>query len=329
MMRHTHTKGKRMAWSTTKDRPIKKQVTEGLFKHIKEMHPNYVFKCFFCLPSTKATDVEEALKQGVIDENTKIIAIEKKHKYLRELHGTLDRLGFDSESRVVICKDLCDLSTYELATACKELGVEGVDLFYIDTCNCLVDCVQYWIQNVACNEMVALKNSVIAINVIGARATWDLYKYPNTECPTTDTFGSNANRNPWANKIAQCLKQRTNRDVSLTAGYKEYDGSPMVLCVLVPSKVRATMRATASMLIAANLLKNLGYKGYSPKYDPDSYVVDEWKRYLTITIKEFLEDEINTLENATIEQISEARDKAMAKCIACSLMRDSLQSIMD
>ena len=269
-----------MSWSTTKDRPIKKKITEGLFLHIKHTNPDYVFKCFFCLPSTRATDVEEALKRGVIDKDTKIIAIERDPKHLLKLKLRLTRLGFGPNSRVVINKDLCDLTTYELATACKELGVEGVDLFYIDTCNCLVDCVQDWIQDVACNEMVALTNSVLIVNVQGARATHDLDKYPNE-----DLHGSSNNINPWANKIAQCLSAKTQRNTCLTVGYKEPSngnrgcgGSPMVLCVCHPATPDGPITMANSSYFAWEM-QNSGYKEYE-LYKPRGFsyacAVNDW-----------------------------------------------------
>ena len=66
-----------MAWNPKTKRPVKKVITEGLFEYIKNTNPGKVFKTYLCLPSTKGTDVKEALRQGVIDKNTKIIAIEK------------------------------------------------------------------------------------------------------------------------------------------------------------------------------------------------------------------------------------------------------------
>ena len=55
-----------MAWNANKKRTVKKSITKGLFEYIKETNPNKVFKCYLCLPSTKAADVKEALRQGYI-----------------------------------------------------------------------------------------------------------------------------------------------------------------------------------------------------------------------------------------------------------------------
>jgi hypothetical protein len=214
-------------WNATKKRPIKKQITEGLFEYIKETNPGKVFKCFLCLPSTRATDVEEALKQGVIDLDTKIIAIEKEPEFLLKIKLRLTKLGFGPKSRVVINKDLCDVNTGNLIDACKELDVDSIDLFYIDSCNCLIDCLQDWIEDVASNDLIVSKNRVVVTNVLAARATWDLHGYS-----LQNYLGSARNKNRWTERIASCLAEKTGLLTGLTIGYHDkYDNSPMVLCV--------------------------------------------------------------------------------------------------
>ena len=145
------------------------------FEYIKETNPDKVFKCFLCLPSTKATDVKEALRQGVIDKNTKIVAIEHNYQYLRKLKIALTKLGFKHQSRVVICDDLCNITSQRLLRACNQLGVDSIDLCYIDTCSCLIRNLQRWIENIVAN--VCSEDAIVTTNVVAARATWDLQKY--------------------------------------------------------------------------------------------------------------------------------------------------------
>ena len=192
-----------MAWDSTKKRPIKKQVTTNFFTFIKKVHPRKTFKVFFCLPSTQANDVKEALELGIINKKTKIIAVERTKAYLPELKNALDNLGFGETSRVIINKELCNITTWHLTEACKTLGVKGIDLFYIDTCNCLVACLQSWIEDVV--GSVKANNAVIVTNVLAARATWDLEKYPTNK----DCLGSMATDNPWATNIPWCLWEKT------------------------------------------------------------------------------------------------------------------------
>lgn len=212
-----------MAWNATKRRDIKALVTENLFKYIKATNPDKVFKCFLCLPSTKARDVKEALRQGVIDKNTKIIAIEKNPEFLLKLKVNLTMAGFGPESRMIINADLCSITKEHLEYVCEILGVDGIDLFYIDSCNCLIKKFQEWIQNVVCS--VKTSDAVIVTSVLAARATWDLVEYSND-------YIHNYNHNDWANKIANCLQHRTGLTTGLAIGYKEQQmATPMVLCV--------------------------------------------------------------------------------------------------
>ena len=263
-------------WDATKKRPIKKQITKGLFEYIKETNPGKVFKCFLCLPSTKATDVEEALKQGVIDQDTKIIAIERDSGFLFSVNHSLTRLGFGPKSRVVINKDLCNVTTNHLVDACEELGVKDIDLFYIDTCNCLINCLQEWIKHVASNRLVASEDRVVVTNVLAARATWDLYRYCNW-----NYLGSASNKNAWTERIASCLAKKTGRLTGLTIGYHDNDdNSPMVLCVnhRIPEITARVGEKWSTRHLAdvrgknptwdkahekARRMQNAGYAGYS------------------------------------------------------------------
>lgn len=255
-------------WDATKKRPIKKQITEGLFEYIKETNPGKVFKCFLCLPSTRATDVEEALKQGVIDLDTKIIAIEKEPDFLLKVKLRLTKLGFGPKSRVVINKDLCNVNTGNLIDACKELDVDSIDLFYIDSCSCLIECLQDWIEDVASNDLIASEDRVVVTNVLAARATWDLQKY--TDYEITQLVGDGLKggggsiKNQWAAKIASCLAEKTGMRTGLTIGYKEENvATPMVLCVNDLSSLSDNSQWCKSSVNTSFLLQNLGYKSSS------------------------------------------------------------------
>ena len=241
-----------MAWSPKTKRPVKKVITEVLFEYIKNTNPGKVFKTYLCLPSTKGTDVKEALRQGVIDKNTKIIAIEKKYEHLCKLKANLTRLGFKANSRVVIHKELCEIEECDLDWACDELGVSGIDLFYIDSCSCLIDCLQQWIKNVVGH--IRTDDAVIATNVLGARAVWDLQKYVDQG----DLLSNwrRKNKNKWVSPIANCLSELTLKITGFSVGYK--DTQPMVLCVNGYSDSCSTSHIV-DCILKTHSLRNLGY----------------------------------------------------------------------
>lgn len=249
-----------MAWNANKKRTVKKSITKGLFEYIKETNPNKVFKCYLCLPSTKATDVKEALRQGVIDENTKIIAIEHDYRYLSKMKAALTRLGFKAKSRVVIYDDLCKITTKRLLLACEQLGVDKIDLCYIDTCNCLIRDLQHWIKNLV-NDACTI-DAVITTNVLAARATWGLEQYRKKG----KYLLSRGNKNKWASPIGHCLEDHTNKLTGFIVGYKEKDvSSPMVLCVNGWSfhsrngEPYASVEAIHKAIVKAESYQNLGY----------------------------------------------------------------------
>lgn len=210
-------------YNTKQKRAVKKQITEGVFEFVKTSRPHKKFKCFLCLPSTTAKDVAEALKQGVIDKNTKIIVIEKEASYLPRIKARLTRLGFGSDSRFIINKQISDITVDDIEMACVELDVDGIDLFYIDTCNCLTYALQRWIKKIVSYKRT--EDAVVVTNLLAARWVKDIKQYDNE--PLLPFAGGNVNK--WAKPIASCLEHRTEMTTALTVGYK--DTVPMMLCV--------------------------------------------------------------------------------------------------
>ena len=242
-----------MSWDARKKRNVKKLVTKGLFEYIKNTNPNRVFKCYLCLPSTRAADVKEALRQGVIDKNTKIIAIENNYDHLRSMKANLTKLGFKAKSRFVIWDDLCNITSNHLMLICKSLGVDGVDLFYIDTCNCLIKCLQNWIKDVV--GSVRTTDAIIATNILAARATWDLHKYLDRENYPFDE----SNINKWSSPIAHCLQDITMEITGFIVGYKEESVStPMMLCVNGYGS-ECSNTTIAKSIVNSHTYQNLGY----------------------------------------------------------------------
>tara|TARA_B100002019_G_scaffold86998_1_gene75376 strand:+ start:514 stop:1326 length:813 start_codon:yes stop_codon:yes gene_type:complete len=168
-------------------RKVKKQVTKNLsyvmqFASSEKIsglgwtkRKHNARKCYFGFPSSKCGDLKQFHKDGVIDNNTKLICVENDPGRIKGMKNNLSRLGYKRTDYIIIQKDLCDISWYDINNCCDALGVEGVDLFYLDTCNCLIDCFQQWLEDVLGQSMT--DDAIVAINTLGARATRDLEKY--------------------------------------------------------------------------------------------------------------------------------------------------------
>lgn len=244
-------------YDTKQKRAVKKQITEGVFEFIKTSRPDKKFKCFLCLPSTTAKDVAEALKQGVIDKNTKIIVIEKEESYLPRIKARLTKLGFGSDSRFIINKQISDITKHDIEMACVELDVDGIDLFYIDTCNCLTYALQIWIEKIV--SYARTEDAVVVTNLLAARWVKDIKQYQNQ--PVSPLAGYNINK--WAKPISSCLEHRTEMKTALTIGYK--DTVPMMLCVnldvpYVNTRKKNRLKKYVEYVFQKSMeLQNLGY----------------------------------------------------------------------
>ena len=82
-----------MGYAQTLARPNKTKVTNAIIKQLKNAktgRKHQVLKSMVCLPSTNALDVTKALEKGLIDTNTKLIAIEHKpNQFLHQIKTKL------------------------------------------------------------------------------------------------------------------------------------------------------------------------------------------------------------------------------------------------
>ena len=257
-----------MPYDNKKSRKVKPIITKELCSHIKHHEGDRVYKVFFCLPSTKMLDIKAFKDAGLIRPGyTKIIAVEKKKKWRGVIGKFLTREGFPKSDRVVISKDLCDIYTWELAKACSDLGVEKIDLWYIDTCNSLVDCMQGWLEHVVGN--CTSEDAVIVTNFCSPRykaqeiKKWDHFTdcLPIAGCHNEASTPLNKNARP----ICNFLTVKLNAFPSMCISYKENDrATPMILTVQHKKEaVRMRDRSDKDMwinILRIEEMQNLGYK---------------------------------------------------------------------
>ena len=116
--------------------PEKRVIRQELFKIKKNKR---VAKTALFLPSHSCHCIKEALKQGVVDKNTYIVAVERDRELIDRIRTTLDELGF--VDYVVLHKDLEKVKTFPIPS-------RVFDFVYIDTCKGLTRPMQAWIKDV-------------------------------------------------------------------------------------------------------------------------------------------------------------------------------------
>jgi len=230
-------------FDTTKDRPIKKKITQGLFAAVKTQYRQRVFKCFFCLPSTTCVCIKSALEFGLIDLDTAIIAVEYNKNKVDEVRKTLESMGFTKV--FVFGKKLTDVNTFDLNVALTHLRQTTVDLAYLDTCSYLSQCMQEWIENFSRSTD---KDAVILTNFVAARNVKDVQKY-NILPYYVAAFA----KNPNANAFATCLHIMTKKQTQLLLSYKEKGlAHPMI--------VSFNGKSSYNLADRFKHLQNLGYR---------------------------------------------------------------------
>lgn len=244
-----------MAWNPKKPVAVKKEITREFLTFIKECNVDRVFKCFLCMPSTTAQDVVQARELGVIDENTKIIAIERSKEWVKKVKLALCKAGYRHKNRQVIEKELIETTADDFKEVMNKLGVDNIDLVYLDTCSCATASLRTWIKEVL-NPLLS-SDAVVSTNLQAARWVPILKEYGDHH--PTKTFYQPINS--YASQIANFWQEETGKVTWLTLGYKEHGiCPPMVLCVNQnitnisnnPRRMGAIRRVRA--------FSNLGYK---------------------------------------------------------------------
>lgn len=244
-----------MAWNPKKPVAIKKEITREFLTFIKEFNVDRVFKCFLCMPSTTAQDVVQARKLGIIDENTKIIAIERSKKWVRYVKTALCKAGYQQKNRQIIEKELIETTTDDFKEVMSKLGVDHIDLVYLDTCSCATQSLRTWIREVL-NPLLS-SDAVVSTNLLAARWVPILKEYSDNH--VTKTLYQPINS--YASQIANFWQEETNKSTWLTLGYKERGTHPpMVLCVSQNTTNISNNLRRMGAIRRVGEFSNLGYK---------------------------------------------------------------------
>lgn len=221
-----------MGYAQTLARPNKTKVTNAIIKQLKNAktgRKHQVLKSMVCLPSTNALDVTKALEKGLIDTNTKLIAIEHKpNQFLHQIKTKLESLGFTEEkgNLFFILKDICDITGHDLNRAKKHFGIDSIDCWYLDTCSCVTSRFRKFLKNVV--RKYSNDQSLICTNIVGAHDTSSdsavnrarkkcIEKSFNLLISTGHIVPSNRN----AQAVTDCLSKLLDMQCILTVNYKE------------------------------------------------------------------------------------------------------------
>lgn len=204
-------------------------------------------KTFMCNPADLCLCVTEAFKQGIIDTNTKILAIEKgpkagdthpkygwvmntydakkeKARIIKSIYTKLKALGFAEENITIWDRELVRLTANEM----RRLGFGHIDYAYLDTCSCLTPDFLKWYQR-HMNKVINFKSTIAFTFMISRDVrAWKNYKLKDDDsiyifCNPLQNFKRDMKKLDDANQVAKLIMDNTKFKTTVTYGrtYKE------------------------------------------------------------------------------------------------------------
>jgi len=244
-------------YAQDKKRVVKAKITEAFANWVDHVSDGKKFKVYLCLPSCVPNCVKALKEKGLLD-NAKIIAIEHNKDKLLRMRYNLHKAGFDKSKRQVINKSICDITTDDLITACKKLGVDGIDLAYIDSCNTIGDCMQAWLEDVLNN--VLTDDAVVAFNATAGQGS-------NGWVQSTEQYRGEENvltmghKSKHTDSISACFADKLGcKKPQFVINYKEpHPAAPMVLTGITKKYKEIELDFFYENVLT---LQGLGYKDY-------------------------------------------------------------------
>ena len=206
-------------------------------------------KTFMCNPADLCLCVKEAFKQGIIDTDTKILAIERgpkagdthpeygwemcpdeareqKERIIKSIYKELKILGFAEENITIWDGDIVDLTANEM----RRLGFGRIDYAYLDTCSCLSKAFITWYRR-HMNKVINFKSTLAFTFMISRDVkAWENYPINDRErmyyfcgLGNISTLDRDIDKLFAANKVSKLIQDNTKFDNVVTYGrtYKE------------------------------------------------------------------------------------------------------------
>jgi len=174
-------------------------------------------KTALMIPAHSCLCVEEALKAGVIDQNTELVAVEKNEWTALDMAIRLDELGMKNVT--IVRKDLCKIRSFD---------VEVFDFVYIDTCCHLSPLMQFWISTVLPNH-TNIHTQLACTFINSDRGNWYVDEDPT---PCGYQFSEIDKTDANCKKVAQRIKGCINSRVKYGRAYKNGDDDAPMITVL-------------------------------------------------------------------------------------------------
>lgn len=246
---------------------VKIQITKKLMTMAKMCRPKWRRKSvnvYVCLPSEKQICLDEAIKQGLVDKKTHIVAIEQDRWICQKIRI---KLGLKKKDRkiksfTVINKNLLDISYHDMLKAAGR----KIDFWYLDTCNTLNREYQKWAETMAL--FCATKDTIFMSNIMPARVVRDLYSYESSYSAWGSclekclSVGAIEPKNYYWGHIHHCMEEKTGLETCCTINYKEEGvGCPMTVTINSDNhRKRHTAKAWKKLLEKhVDSVQRLGY----------------------------------------------------------------------
>lgn len=245
---------------------IKTQITKKLMKIAGLCRPQDKPKAvnvYVCLPSEKQLCLNEAIKQGLVNKKTHIVAIEQDQWICQKIRKKLrlKKITGKIKSFTVVNKNLLDITADQLIEAADG---NSIDFCYFDTCNTLNREYQDWVESIsgACSNEV-----VFMSNIMPARVVDDLYRYHSSrwfdsleECLSV---GAVEPKNHWWGEVHHCMEEKTQLETCCLINYKEEGaGCPMTVTINTDNNFLRRPRGTWKKMLKEHIdsVQRLGYK---------------------------------------------------------------------